>query len=301
MNLTPNEEYQTSYICEGCVASGGADDVSVFAYATDNESSQVSSDTASMTSVQITLEPKISVGGRTNRHKWGVGEEIMCKWTPHLSNITVTPCNGFSEIASYAGRKDYKCPYTDVTHLLYVDVGDAHYSPSTQVITPTSVEARDGEVMRFGVPAGTPGGAGFSMYMYVLPDTVAFQGVDFVEVPSVDGEIEGYFRDPEFEEFWYHTSRRGAGWWRRVQGDNLWFQDVASMGDRLKKPCSTGRIVWEIPIAWRAHDGDGSRRQIMTVNQTFRMTPSGTLKVEKYQYWVERALNGDMRWASGMR
>ena len=139
------------------------------------------------------------------------------------------------------------------------------------------------------------------MDMYVLPETVVFRGIEMMEEVSYNSTIDGYFRNNRLSNLWYHTEDRGGGEWHRIQDGNYWFRDEASMGDELILPCSQGTLVWHIPISWRGYgEDDFSLRRLGLVNQTFTMTPAGTLRVSKYQYWVERTLSGHFNASQGV-
>ena len=159
---------------------------------------------------------------------------MFCEWTPDVSNIQLTPQNGLVFKRSFDCRRDYACPFDAATSLLRVDVGDVSYYPSTEVVVPRTVTARNAERNYYGVAPGTPGGAGFTMDLHIYPETVSFQALDFIEEASYNSSKSGYFADNWFSNVWYHVDSRGAGVWRKIQGENFWFRDEAAMGDALK-------------------------------------------------------------------
>ena len=300
--LEPNEDYSTSFVCEGVSASGSEGDVSLMGYIADQLTGQTEFASGSATVVKVTLSPIVTIGGCEHRHKWGVAEQILCEWEPSVSGINIHPSNGLSLTASYNCRRDYDCPLNAAQGLLRVEVGDVSYSPSTEVILPRTVVARNASRLDFDVKPGKPGGAGFAMDLYIYPETVSFMRLEFIEEESFNSSKDGYFNDERLSFAWYHTAARGAGVWRRVKGENFWFPDSATMGDELVLPCSRGTLIWHIPISWKKLGADdSSMRRLGTVDQTFTMTPAGTLRVSKYRYWAEREINGARHFAQGVR
>ena len=188
------------------------------------------------------------------------------------------------------------------TGIICVTCGTESYTPDTQVLQPSHIEAREGEELLFPVGIGCPGGVGLAMDLHVMPDTVSFRALEFIEQPSDDSVVEGYFLDPSLSELWFHDEDKGAGVWWAVQNENFCFRDEAAMGCQLPLPCSSGRIVWKIPVEWRERGNDKFvPRRLSVVPQTFTMSAGGTLRVSKYQYWAERAISGARRKSEGMR
>ena len=301
--LEPNEDYSTSFVCEGVSASGSEGDVSLMGYIADQLTGQTEFASGSATVVKVTLSPIVTIDGLSNRHQWGVGEEVSCQWTPNVSGIQATPSSGMRHQTSYASNHHiYVCPFRAATDVLRIQSGDVSYTPHSKVIEPRTVVASNAERCPFSVAKNYPGGAGFTMDLHILPQTVSFIGLDVMEEVSLDSAIDGYFSDSRLAKYWYHTSDRGGGDWHHVSGGNFWFRDQASMGDTLVLPCSEGVLVWKIPIAWKEHDGeDSTSKRLGLVRQRFSMTPAGVLKVSKYQYWVERGINEQPRGSQGVR
>ena len=139
------------------------------------------------------------------------------------------------------------------------------------------------------------------MELYIMPDTVSFQALEFWERPTYNSTIEGYFTNQAFYAVWYHDTNMCAGVWHRISGSYFWFNDAAQMGDELIMPVYPGRLVWHIPIDWRKW-GDSTliHQNFKSVDQTFEMSATGRLTVYKYQYWAAREMNGATFKSEGM-
>ena len=83
--------------------------------------------------------------------------------------------------------------------------------------------------------------------------------------------------------------------------DNFFFVDAAKMMDALILPCRKGLLVWHIPILWQsAGETGGVTHELESVDQRFEMSESGTLRVSKFGFWVERALDGTLNRSEGV-
>ena len=93
----------------------------------------------------------------------------------------------------------------------------------------------------------------------------------------------------------------GANEWHLIGLDNFFFVDAAKMMDALILPCREGALVWHIPILWQdAGATDGIAHELESVNQRFEMSGSGTLRVSKFGFWAERALDGTLNRSEGV-
>lgn len=160
----------------------------------------------------------------------------------------------------------------------------------------------------FNVPAGTAGGAGMKLCLYVLPKTVSFSKLSLAEVPTTTEGPTGYFTNMEFSAVWYHTTARGAGDWKRMGAqDTYWFDDEATMGDAFPPQnvleWDVGTIIWDVPIAWDLWNlagEDYSKRIPVLYKQRFDFNASGTLRVTKHGYWEERDADKTKRGSEGI-
>ncbi|MGN0888776.1 MAG: hypothetical protein ACI4UY_07845 [Kiritimatiellia bacterium] len=299
--LAAEESFYSTCIYEAETESGSADDISVAGYFIDAGGGMRNAN-AALTSVKIEISSIVSMTGAPHRHRWGVGERFYCEWTPALPDIQIIPHNACEKEGTYALREDFVCPMESTAGIIQVKIGDESYMPATQVLMPSHIEVREGEELHFPVMAGYPGGVGFAMDLHVMPDTVSFRALEFIEQPSDDSIVEDYFLNPNLSALWYHDEDKGAGVWRSIQNENFWFHDVASMGDQLPLPCSRGRIVWNIPVEWREKDDvDSPLRRLAVVPQSFVMAADGTLRVSKYRYWAERSPSGTRCKSEGVR
>ena len=243
----------------------------------------------------------VSLDDYPNRHIRGIGEMLSCEWTPSVPGLSVQMQNGAVCFRSYDNRCDITCPFYAAFGICSISVGGVTYIPVVHVLEPTGIEARNPCGLLYPVPTNSPGGAGFCMELYIMPDTVSFQALEFWERPAVNSTIEGYFTNTAFQSVWYHGTNMGAGVWHVISDSNFWFTDSAQMGDELITPVYPGRLVWHIPIDWRKqNDSTMINQDFMSVDQTFEMSATGRLTVYKYQYWAAREMSGETFKSEGM-
>jgi len=302
-DVSPGKKLDFAILYTGVSASSNANDIIVTTTFTENvPDAQQEVSTNELTSVKVALSSlNGSLGDYPNRHIRGICEKVICEWTPSVSGLSFQTQNGAICFASYNDRRDMVCPVNSVSGICSISVGDVSYTPSVQVLEPTGIDARNPHRMSYPVPVNSPGGAGFSMELYIMPDTVSFQELDFWERPATNSTIEGYFTNVAFQAVWYHDTNMGAGVWCGIGDSNLWFTDNAEMGDELITPVYLGRLVWHIPIDWRSHDNPTLIHQdFKSVDQTFEMSATGRLTVYKYQHWAAREMSGETLKSEGM-
>ena len=302
-DVGPGMKLDFTITYEGLLPSAEEDDIIVTTTFTENtpDAEPVSSQ-SKLTSVKVELSSlNISLDDYPNRHIRGIGELVSCEWTPILSGLSFQTQNGAACFAAYDNRRDVTCPFQSASGICEISVGGATCAPEVQVLEPTGIEARNPHRLSYSVPANSPGGAGFYMDLYIMPDTVSFQALKFWERPSLNSTIEGYFTNSAFQAVWYHDENMGAGDWSGIGDANFWFTDAAQMGDELITPVCPGILTWHIPIDWRSRDNPSVIRQgFKSVDQTFEMSASGRLTVYKYQHWAAREMSGETLKSEGM-
>ena len=286
-------------------AQSASDDVggiSAIGTFTENDTGASLSSEATLTSVRVTLSSlDVSLDEYPNRHIRGIGEELSCEWTPSVSGLSFQTQNGAICTYSYGNRRDVTCPFHVASGICEVSVGGVTYAPVVQVLEPTGIEARNPHRLSYSVPVNSPGGAGFQVELYIMPDTVSFQALEFWERSAYNSTIEGYFTNQAFQAVWYHDTNMCAGVWHRISNGNLWFTDSAQMGDELITPVYPGRLAWHIPIDWRnRNDPTLIHQDFKSVDQVFEMSATGRLTVTKYQHWAAREMSGATFKSEGM-
>ena len=302
-DVSPGKKLDFTIVYKGQLPSSTAEDIIVTTtFTEDVQGAAPSSSQSKLTSVKVTLwSMNISLDEFPNRHIRGIGENVSCEWTPAMSGLLFQTQNGAVCTGSYSNSRDVTCPFNAVSQICSISAGGAMYAPEVQVFEPMGIEARNPCRLSYSVPTNSPGGVGFAMDLYIMPDTVSFQALDFWERPATNSTIEGYFTNQAFHAVWYHDTNMGAGVWHGIGDDNSWFTDVAQMGDELITPVYSGRLVWHIPIDWRKHgDPTSIHQDIMSVDQTFEMSSTGRLTVYKYQHWAAREMNGETFKSEGM-
>ena len=287
----------------GLEASDSANDIVVTSTFTENvQGAQSEVDEEKLTCVKVELwSLNVSLDECPNRHIRGIGESVSCEWTPAVPGLSFQTRNGAVCFKSYSNSRDVTCPFHATSGICEISVDGVTYAPAVQVLEPTGIEARNPHRLSYSVPVNSPGGAGFSMDLYIMPDTVSFQALEFWERSAYNSTIEGYFTNQAFQAVWYHDTNMGAGVWHRISNANFWFKDSAQMGDELITPACQGRLVWHIPIDWRKwNDPTLIHQDFKSVDQTFEMSATGRLTVHKYQHWAAREMSGETLRSEGM-
>ena len=303
-DVGPGKKIDFTIVYKGKLPSSAAEDIVVTTAFTENVAGATpSSSQAKLTSVKVELSSlNVSLEEYPNRHIRGIGEKVSCEWTPSVSGLSFQTQNGTVCFASYSNRRDLTCPFLSASGICSISMGGATCTPAVQVLEPTGIEARNAYRLSYSVPTNSPGGVGFAMDLYIMPDTVSFQSLEFWERPALDSTIEGYFTNASFQAVWHHDTSMGAGVWHGVSSLNYWFADTAQMGDELILPASPGILVWHIPIDWRKKDDPAFVHQdFKSVDQTFEMSATGRLTVYKYQHWAAREMSGATYKSEGMQ
>ena len=245
-----------------------------------------------MTVVRVCLTPQVVIRTFVNRHVWGIAERILCEWLPKNINIDITPHHGeIDDNPFFVGPsfRYYISPMNAGDRLISFSFGDSIYFPITKTMLPISWKAKNAEELFFDIPFGKPGGAGFSSEVYIMPEYVSFRGLYFMEEPSANSIVTGYFKDEAFSQVWTHNEMMGAGVWYSVSTDNFLFRDEAKMGDELILPVASGLIDWNIPVKWTNFIVTNYFEKVY--HQKFEMSATGVLRVSKFGLWVQRDLS----------
>ena len=300
--------WNTEYAPMTC--SGGTNDITATATFTETFSGSVTCVTAATTVVQLKLTPWVSRQGCDNRHIVGVRENIWCVATPDVGQWRET---GGGELGIVMSSMSYKCPLISDGSSLYYEVGLNHYEFELTIFEPSGLVARLPYARDFGIATNHAGGAGMNLEINVLPETVAFNGIAMEEIPSIDGEHQGYFSNIAFSNRWYHTTERWAGRWINISSDNQWGEDRVWMGDELLRELPTGDmtddmtrgawsdglLVWYITWGWgelnRSKGDPPVKAMTVRYDQTFSFDEYGLLTVSKFQHTVSRGTNNVIR------
>ena len=311
VTVPAGETYTFGIDYEGRTESASVGDITATATFTENMTGRILADTTSLTSVRVELTPLVPRSGADHRHILGVGERIVCErfpgaiaWSAHST--------GDGALAAEDGVIYFDSPLHAARNVLTLNILDnLHYTPFLDVMEPTGVVALDAWEQVFeSEEYGVAGWAGMELELYVLPTNVAFTAIAVVEVPEYGGGIAptGYFATSEYSSMWHHTVARGAGTWLTVQNDNNVFpKDEAQMGEPLRVlPWCAGRIVWRIPMAWGYLEDESTATYCtnefgIPYYQYFDIDASGTLRVTKLSYWVQRSPDNGKQASEGVR
>ena len=289
--------------------SDSTDDIVATVTFTENFTGANSVDTATLTAVKLELEARMKVSDATrHRHYFGVAEDVVCSTTPNaVPGLSFSATKG-----SYNPTTGWwTCPVSTSLEFGGLNVcygGETVYAFMTTTTPPTGVVVEHAVGLDFNVPAGTAGGAGMVLDLYVLPKSVSFSKLSLAEVPTTTEGPTGYFTNMEFSAVWHHTTAMGAGDWKRMgRLDTHWFDDNAKMGDAFPSrdalEWDAGTIIWDVPVAWDLWSlagGDYSKRIPVLYKQRFDFSANGTLRVTKHGFWEERDADNTKRGSEGI-
>ena len=307
-SVSAGEALSVEMVFAATAPSAAAGDIVATLAFTENFTGRTTSEGASLTAVKLELQAERIVSEATkNRHCFGVAEDVLCRTEPEN-----TPGLSFR---AYKGTFDsssskWTCPVSTTLEFGGLAVcadGTPVCSLFTTTTPPTGIAAKHAVGLDFGVPAGTAGGAGMILDLYVLPESVSFSKLSLAEVPTETVGPTGYFTNMEFSAVWHHTPAMGAGVWRPVKPQNRWFGDYATMGDSFPAKeivgWEDGSIVWDIPVAWCLQPSRStgySARLPVVYKQRFDFSATGTLRVSKHGFWVERDADNSKRGSEGV-
>ena len=289
-------------------------DISVSATVFQSAGGSVSdSDTA--TAVRVLLETQVSsvFGNSRTRHRYGIGEVVLCQHEPSDIDVTWSTSKGCVERQNGA-LWHFHAPLFDEDTGLAVQVGNGEsYSPAISIVEPVGFYCPRATTIDSQLGENIAGGAGMTLELYITPSNVCFGNIAMEEVPTDYGQVGGYFSNEEFSAVWAHTRDRRAGQWHNVGNDNLFIlEDEAAMMDELPPMASDGTltndvsfgwrdgvIIWTIPLGWNERGTNGDADPIKTnpvpEHQTFIITPNGTLSAIKAGWHVSHGTNTQTR------
>ena len=241
------------------------------------------------------------VSAALHRHSYGACETIVCQWFPATAPVTVNDFRGGTVTNVSNSYCYYLCATNGASNVFAFNAYGVAYVPLTDVTLPEVVFTGDVRKEVSPVPAGFAGGVEMSIDLYVAPTNVSFRGLAFMEIPSTNSVVTGYFSASEFSPIWYHDETMGAGVWYTIGADNFFFNDHPRMNDILDETWSAGVLEWAISIGWGPlGDYSATNRLSQTVVQRFDFTASGCLRVSKFRHWVEREVDGTKRRSEGV-
>ena len=300
VEVPPGESFSFEAECFGVIESDTIGDVSATVVFTENNTGRIVSKTATLTVARVEITPQVTIEGLSNRHKFGVGENVVCQVFPSTAAWNMKSTKEGAVVSSWGGNI-YKCPYCSETNGLAITImGDCEYVPDVEVLEPAEVFVSAARELAYPEAiTNVAGWAGMVLNLNLLPTNVSFMAVCVVEVPEYGGGIPptGYFTNEIFSAIWHHTTAMGAGVWNLVRGDNnLFAEDNAVCGEGLPQGWSDGQITWRIPMAW-GYSRDGNETYESSefgspAYQIFTMNTDGVLRITKHAHWVERTPGG---------
>jgi len=294
-SLAPNETLHFVNRYKATAESSSADDIVVTATFVENSTGWSDTSEAKATAVKVEVTPLVGRDGCAHRHVMGVKEFIQVEAQPSDRGSLVQTGDGWTA-GDWFGTRMYQCPLTETHGGLSISFCGCIYEPSLDVIEPNGIVCRAGQVQTYQVDEGAAGGIGMMLDLVISPEYVSFEGLAFVEEPSLNGSRSGYFTNALFNASQSHTAENGAGVWHDVSPDNHFFDDYPRMEGPCPQPWFVGVIDWAIPIAWGSR---GAYRLVDKVDnlaqdyrQVFTIDVLGGVKIEKFSQWVKRMPDG---------
>ncbi len=315
--VPPNGAVSFDVEYEAETHSDSAGDISVTASLLPSNGGSSVSDSASATAVKVQLESVISsvIGNNCSRHRYGVGEVVLCKWFPE--NIMLSwSCHGVGTIIPGVGGDftRFSCPLTNTVMMLTATMdGVVSFSPTISIVEPTGFYCEKVRKMESALGENMAGDVGMILELYIEPRTVCFGNIAIEEVPTAEGLVGGYFQNTAFSEMWSHTRDNRAGQWKNVGNDNLFMLEDEAVIEGALPPMTPdgtltndfsfgwrdGAIIWTIPLGWNEHDTIGETEPIKTnavpEQQMFTINSDGMVSVIKAGHFVCRGTNTQIR------
>ncbi len=264
-----------SIVYDGLEASDTQGDIAVNATVTENATGLISSNTCSATSIRLELAAvwEAPENPCTNRHVYGVGEEVLFKVFPQLSSVILltTKLDIEDDLSGYelfdgvatndaSVVRTYTCPISKNYHPpIEVRLGNVEYKPSISLVEPQFVVTTGAGWGLNAVgtfyegnpkcwPPGDVGEATLVTTNYIGPMDVSFRGIAVSELPCVDEDtVTGCFTNGHWRT---HTREAGAGVAHYVSTNNSWFVDASASKTSVSNWSPDSTLVWKIPIGW---------------------------------------------------
>ncbi len=317
-DLEPGEEvaFKTTY--RAVKPSGGKDDIVVTATFTENETGWTATTVDKATAIRLKFEPVVEAPENRSqgRHTYGVCEEVRCEQSPSAPNVSWVLKAG-----KMTDKALYKCPLYAAANPITASCAGVEYTPTTAVVEPRLVTARDPGWDDFDAPVDEAGSIVMMLPLYIGPMNVSFTYLAVEEVPHEDhpnaGDVHtGYFARKDLALWWHHTRLNGAGVWRNVdeETNRMGKEDVfdqAGITETLSRVNSSGlfvddpacgwsdgRIVMATPFGWNVKGTEGEtlsyKMFAKDVYATLELQSNGTFRVEKLANEVIRHVDGSV-------
>ncbi len=305
--LAPHESFSWTCICEGAKASTREGDIEVSGYFIENETGGILSDNKSLTSLRVEVVPdEIFPFEFPNRHIYGVCEKIKLftlpssisgiQWGVPDSLVYFDPTENYLPCRFGLQRGDF------IFTLMYQNI---RFPVITCCLEPNMIiPAGTPQVLNYGGVRNVAGCIGMNVGLVMCPHSVSFRHLR-VRERNVNGNASGYFDRPYFYSWWNHSTTQGAE--RVVEvGPANDFNDIASMIDECPPLThggwNDGNIVWNIPSEWLQPSDfylQTPYHEFCVNRQKFTIDASGTVKVNKFNWTVERNVYGNCHVTQG--
>jgi hypothetical protein len=225
-------------------------------------------------------------------HPWVSGLSFECESS---GNIEL-----HHKYAYYMSPLISECSHLDVT----VD-GSTCFQVLCDIIEPEEIIATLCEEIAMVAPTNTAGAVGMKLDLFVKPMTVSFRGISMMENAVTNGAPgEGFFSNEVFRDIWFHNRNQGAGVFYAISNDNFFFLYEAKFAIAIEPPWGLGRITWQIPISWAAREAQHENEIVgvlpICYTQEFEISQSGSFRLTKHGYWVERHADGSRSRSQGV-
>ena len=229
-----------------------------------------------------------------HRHVYGVCESARIAWLPATALINVGVIGHGSWTAWNQGEGQIQFPGLEGASSIVLTGGGETFGVPLACIEPTGIIAKDVTPELGVVSENQSGMVGMSFSLALSPTNVCFAGLQVEETPTMQGSHTGYFSSAVWSNCWYHTTATGAGVWSVADDENVYCNDLASMGEVCPPPWSDGSLSWVIPSEWKPpanFQQPQAPKTFFTCNQTFTITYDGAVSVTKHGNTITRMTN----------
>ena len=304
--VPPGCDVTYDIVYEGLEASGGANDIRVNASVTDGMTGASRTDSAAITSIRVELVAEKAAPDAptcTNRHRYGVGEKVMCRKFP--SSVALNWRTNHEMVQFNVDDTFFWCPSWSGSYSIVASVGDAEYPILFPVLEPTVVcraAQWDGYVSENSL--GIAGDIKMYLFYYVEPLTVSFEGLLMQEVPvEEESPHDGYFEQdiPGFPRS-HNVYPGGAGLWWPVSTNAYWRRDTVQTPLSFPQPWSEGWISWRIPMGWISplYTLADTVKPNPVTRQRYEITSEGTVSIIKSNHEIKRSVFNNI-WLDGVK
>ena len=288
--IAPQETRTFEIDLMGLKPSERKGDIIATAMFVEQDTSEVHTDEAEMTSIKISTCVNCDWIPWRSRKELGVGERAIIIAEPYDGELGLSVMGCAREYEQWI----YRAPFSRTNGLVGVSCAGTTLQIQFSVEEPEYVLAVECYT-NATVGIGKAGGISCDFDLRFMPTNVSFSAIETAELPRVSTDAIGYFARPELSYLLDHGLHGGGNWHGLLSGNR--FFDHASVSEIPPEWNDGGSFTYPIPRAWRPSGNESDVHEVEhrpSYDQRMELDGNGTFRIKKFDYVVERMTNGIM-------